>query len=210
MESVITKEHSVKIELTRKIVKVDKRNLYISGVEINKKIGELTEKENVLFKQDQDFINFSAKKNDLESNLYDVKNMIQSNRLENSQCDGKNVNDYLMEIEDKIINSANKLEDLKPLEENLKKVILSLTPKNVQKEKERIMNVIDKFYKNIEDEGNNLKLGKRTRFTETEIKDVKNMLDHFRKKLGLAINLNEVKNLDRDFEVEKRKFPFLF
>ena len=210
MESVITKDDSVKIELTRNIVKVDKRNLYISGNEINKKIGELTEKENVLFKQDQDFINFSAKKNDLESNLYDVKNMIQSNRLENSQCDGKNVNDYLAEIEDKIINNANKLEDLKPLEENLKNVILSVTPKNVQKEKERIMNIIDKFYKNIEDEGNNLKLGKRTRFTETEIKDVKNMLDHFRKKLGLAINLNEVKNLDRDFEVEKRKFPFLF
>ena len=209
MESVVTKDHSTKIELTKSIVKVVKRNLYISGSEINKKVGELAEKENVLFEQDQDFINLSIKKNDLESNLYDVKNMIQSNNLENNQCDGKSISFCLREIEDQITNNVNKLEDLKPLEENLKNILLSVTPKNVQREKERILGIINKFSKSIEDAANNLKQGKRSKFTENEIRDVKNMLEHFKKKLHLAINLNDVKNLNRDFEGEKRKFPML-
>ena len=65
LESVLTKDNSVKIDLNKNIIKIAKRGLYLSANESNKVIAELSYNEENLFKKDKDFIDFSAKKNSL-------------------------------------------------------------------------------------------------------------------------------------------------
>ena len=198
IESIITKDDSVKISLNKNIVKVVKRGLYLSQNEKNKIIGGLSYTENNIFQKDQDFLNFSVKKNDLESTLYKVKNLIQNKKLEKNNYNGKNIITCLQEIEDQINDSHDKIFDLAPIEENLNNIIKSITPSYVAKEKEKMMNEIDNCKKKV-DEGK-IKLG------EKETNDALNMLTHFKKLLNLVIDLNEVQNLNREFNAEKRKY----
>ena len=70
LESIINKDNTLKINLDKGIIKIVKRGLYLSQSQKNKIIAGLNYTEQILFKKDQDFINFSSKKNSLESNLY--------------------------------------------------------------------------------------------------------------------------------------------
>ena len=198
LESVLTKDKSEKIELNKNLIRIAKRGLYLSANEDNKIIGELSYNEDNLFKKDQDFIDFSAKKNNLESNFYNVKNIIQNKNLNNAECEGKNIMTCLQEIEDKLNESYNKIIDLSPIEDYLNKIILSITPNDVSKEKEKMADEVANCQKNI-DEGKS-KLGTK------EKNDANNMLDYFRKKLYLIIDLNDLKNLNKEFNAEKKKY----
>ena len=91
MESIIDKNSSVEIKLKKDIIRIAKRGLYLGHNTKNKIIAGLTYIENSIFQKDQDFLNFSAKKNDLESTLYKVKNLIQNKNLENNDYNGKNI-----------------------------------------------------------------------------------------------------------------------
>ena len=198
LESVLTKDNSVKIDLNKYIIKIAKRGLYLSTSQNNKIIGEMTSNEENLFKKDQDFIDFSDKKNNLESTFYNVKNLIQNKNLSNADYNGKNVMSCLEEIENQINDNYNKIFDLSPIEDYLNKILLSITPSDVSKEKDKMLNEVEKYQKNIDD-------GK-TKLDQNEINDAKNMLDYFRKKLHLVIDLNELKNLNKEFNAEKRKY----
>ena len=198
LESVLTKDNSVKIDLNKNIIKIAKRGLYLSTSQNNKIIGEMTSNEENLFKKDQDFIDFSDKKNNLESTFYNVKNLIQNKNLSNADYNGKNVMSCLEEIENQINDNYNKIFDLSPIEDYLNKILLSITPSDVSKEKDKMLNEVEKYQKNIDD-------GK-TKLDQKEINDAKNMLDYFRKKLHLVIDLNELKNLNKEFNSEKRKY----
>ncbi len=85
-----------------------------------------------------------------------------------------------------------------PLEDYLNKIIASITPSNVAREKEKMINEINKYKKT-------LKEGK-TKLNEKELNDANNMLDYFKKKLALVIDINEIKNLNKEFNAEKRKY----
>ena len=74
LESVINKDNTVKISLEKNVVKIVKRGLYLSQAQKNKIIAGLSYTEQNLFKIDQDFINFSTKKN--EDKLNDNYNQI--------------------------------------------------------------------------------------------------------------------------------------
>ena len=198
IESVINKDNSVKINLEKNIIKVVKRGLYLSQKEVNKVIAELSYNENNLFKKDLDFLNFSANKNELESTFYKVKNLIQNKNLTNENYDGKNIMSCLQEIEDKINETHDKIFDLAPTKEYLDKIVSSLTPSNVAKEKEKIINEINNYQKKIE-EG-------KVRLGDKEKNDAKNMLDYFIKQLYLVIDIKEVQNLNREFNSEKKKY----
>ena len=198
IESVINKDNSIKINLDKSIIRIVKRGLYLSQNEKNKKIGELTSTENQLFKQDQDFLNFSDKKNNLESTYYNIKNLIQSKNLTNNDCDGKNIMTCLTEIENQLNDSHNKIFDLTPIEDYLNKIMASITPSNVDAEKQKLTNEINDYKKKIDD-------GK-TKLDEKGINDAVNMIEYFKKQLYLAIDLKDVQNLRKEFNTEKRKY----
>ena len=198
LESVLTKDNSVKIDLNKNIIKIAKRGLYLSANESNKVIAELSYNEENLFKKDKDFIDFSAKKNSLESTFYNVKNLIQNKNLSGTEYEGKNIMTCMQEIENQINDNYNKIFDLSPIEDYLNKIVASITPSDVAQEKDKMINEVNKYQKSIDD-------GK-TKLGQKELNDATNMLDYFRKKLYLVIDQKELKDLNKEFNAEKRKY----
>ena len=195
LESIINKDNSVKISLDKDVVKIVKRGLYLSQAQKNKIIAGLNYTEQNLFKIDQEFINFSAKKNSLEGDFYNVKNMIQNKNLTNAQYNGKNIMTCMQEIEDKLNDNYNQIFDLTPLEQYLDQIIQSITPKDIADEKNKILNEISEYQNRV----NGISDAK-------ERNDAVNMLLYFKKKLRLIVDMNELRNLIGEFNNEKGKY----
>ena len=194
LESIINKDNTVKINLEKSIIKIVKRGLYLSQAQKNKIIAELNYTEQNLFKIDQDFINFSAKKNSLEGDFYNVKNLLQNKNLTNAQYNGKNIMSCMQEIEDQLNDSYNKIFDLAPLEDYLYKIVQSITPNDIAIEKNRVMNEISGYEQRL----NSLDAKRKN--------DASNMLEYFKKKLQLIVDMNEFRKLMDEFNGEKRKY----
>ena len=196
LESVINKDKSLKIDLDKSIIKIAKRGLYLSQAQKNKIIAELNYTEQNLFKIDQEFIDFSARKNNLESHFYNVKNLIQNKNLTNSSYNGKNIMTCMQEIEDKLNDNYNEIIDLTPIEDYLQKIIESITPKDIANEKNKIMNEISGYEQRLN--GGNYDTKTRN--------DAVNMMEYFKKKLKLIVDMNELSNLKRELNNEKIKY----
>ena len=196
LESIINKDNSVKISLDKNIIKIVKRGLYLSQSQRNKIIAELNYTEKNLFKIDEEFINFSARKNSLEGDFYKVKNLVQNKNLTNVQYNGKNIMSCLQEIEDQLNDSYNKIIDLTPIENYLHNIVQSITPNDIAKEKEKIMQEINNYQQRI----NNGNLDQKTK------NDAENMLEYFQKKLHFIVDMNELRNLIGEFNNEKSKY----
>ncbi len=195
LESVINKDNTVKISLEKNVVKIVKRGLYLSQAQKNKIIAGLSYTEQNLFKIDQDFINFSTKKNSLEGDFYNVKNMIQNKNLTNSTYNGKNIMTCMQEIEDKLNDNYNQIFDLTPIEQYLDQIIQSITPKEIADEKNKILNEINGYEQRVNG------------ITDLKMKnDAVNMLLYFKKKLRLIVDMNELRNLMGEFNNEKGKY----
>ena len=195
LESVINKDNTVKISLEKNVVKIVKRGLYLSQAQKNKIIAGLSYTEQNLFKIDQDFINFSTKKNSLEGDFYNVKNMIQNKNLTNSTYNGKNIMTCMQEIEDKLNDNYNQIFDLTPIEQYLDQIIQSITPKDIADEKNKILNEINGYEQRVNG------------ITDLKMKnDAVNMLLYFKKKLRLIVDMNELRNLMGEFNNEKGKY----
>ena len=195
LESIINKDNTVKISLDKDVVKIVKRGLYLSQAQKNKIIAGLNYTEQNLFKIDQEFINFSAKKNSLEGDFYNVKNMIQNKNLTNAQYNGKNIMTCMQEIEDKLNDNYNQIFDLTPIEQYLDQIIQSITPKDIADEKNKILNEISEYQNRV----NGISDAK-------ERNDAVNMLLYFKKKLRLIVDMNELRNLIGEFNNEKGKY----
>ena len=104
----------------------------------------------------------------------------------------------MQEIENQINDNYNKIFDLSPIEDYLNKIVASITPSDVTQEKDKMMNEVNKYQKSIDD-------GK-TKLGQKELNDANNMLDYFRKKLYLVIDQKELKELNKEFNAEKRKY----
>ena len=196
LESIVNKDNSVKISLDKNIIKIVKRGLYLSQSQRNKIIAELNYTEKNLFKIDEEFINFSARKNSLEGDFYKVKNLVQNKNLTNVQYNGKNIMSCLQEIEDQLNDSYNKIIDLTPIENYLHNIVQSITPNDIAKEKEKMMQEINNYQQRI----NNGNLDQKTK------NDAENMLEHFQKKLHFIVDMNELRNLIGEFNNEKSKY----
>ena len=196
LESIVNKDNSVKISLDKNIIKIVKRGLYLSQSQRNKIIAELNYTEKNLFKIDEEFINFSARKNSLEGDFYKVKNLVQNKNLTNVQYNGKNIMSCLQEIEDQLNDSYNKIIDLTPIENYLHNIVQSITPNDIAKEKEKMMQEINNYQQRI----NNGNLDQKTK------NDAENMLEYFQKKLHFIVDMNELRNLIGEFNNEKSKY----
>ena len=196
LESIVNKDNSVKISSDKNIIKIVKRGLYLSQSQRNKIIAELNYTEKNLFKIDEEFINFSARKNSLEGDFYKVKNLVQNKNLTNVQYNGKNIMSCLQEIEGQLNDSYNKIIDLTPIENYLHNIVQSITPNDIAKEKEKMMQEINNYQQRI----NNGNLDQKTK------NDAENMLEYFQKKLHFIVDMSELRNLIGEFNNEKSKY----
>ena len=196
-----------KINFSKNLIKVVKRELYPNKTQIDENINLYTQNENNLFKKDEEFINYSFKKNDLESKLYQLKSKIQYNATYNTlQYNNKNVIECLQEIEDKLYENQNNIIDLNPLKEYLDNIINSITPNDIIGFKEQFINQINNCQNIIDQEKEKLKNNQNSKYDKNMINDAMNMLDNFRNKLYLTIDLNELNSLNAEFQSEKIKY----
>jgi molecular chaperone DnaK (HSP70) len=207
LESKVDKNKTVKINFSKDLIKVVKRGLYSSSAEIEKNIKLYSTNENNLFMKDKEFIEFSFKKNNLESKLYNLKGKIQYDSNFNSiQYNNKNVLDCLQEIEDKLNENHHNIFDLKPLENDLDNIIKEITPKNMYEQKEKLLQQINDYIKILNDEKEKLNKKESSKYNAKSINDGLNMLENFKNKLYLILDSNELYNLTTDFENEKIKY----
>jgi hypothetical protein len=196
-----------KINFSKNLIKVVKRELYPNKTQIDENINLYTQNENNLFKKDEEFINYSFKKNDLESKLYQLKSKIQYNATYNTlQYNNKNVIECLQEIEDKLYESHNDIFELNPLKENLDNIIKSITPSNIVASKEQFLNQINEYLNVINLEEEKIRMNQQSKFDKNQINDASNMLENFKNKLYLTIELDELNNLKSEFDSEKIKY----
>jgi hypothetical protein len=196
-----------KINFSKNLIKVVKRGLYLSHDEIEQKVNLYKTNEDILFKKDEEFKNFSFQKNDLESKLYQIKDKIKNNSNINTiQCNGKNVMECLQEIEDKLYESHNDIIELNPLKENLDNIIKSITPDNIVNLKDELLNQIMQYQNIIIQEEEKLRMNQESRFDKNQINDASNMLENFKNTLYLTIDLNDLNNLKSEFDSEKIKY----
>ena len=207
MESIIEKNKSVKINFSRNLIKVVKRELYPSLAQMEKNINLFALNENNLFKKDEEFISFSFKKNSLESKLYNIKGKIQyDNNYNTIQFNGKNIVSCLQEIEDKLNENYKNIFDLTPLQNYLDNIIREITPKNLLAHKEQLLSQINNYQNIINQENEKIKRGQPSKYNQNNIIDALNMLENFRNKLYLILDPNELYNLNQEFENEKMKY----
>ena len=102
----------------------------------------------------------------------------------------------MQEIEDKLNDNYNEIIDLTPIEDYLQKIIESITPKDIANEKNKIMNEISGYEQRLN--GGNYDTKTRN--------DAVNMLEYFKKKLKLIVDMNELSNLKRELNNEKIKY----
>ena len=189
------------------MIKVVARELYPSQNEVNNIIKIYTDNENALFAKDQQFINFSDDKNNLESKLYNIKNKVQSDsNLSNIKYDNKNILDCLYEIENKLNDNHSTIFDLTPLINQLDNIINLITPKDVLNGKGRLLQHISMCQNILDKEKNNLNSGQRSRYTPEIINEAAKMLEHFKSRIYLALSMEEVNNLMREFDNERIKY----
>ena len=212
LESINNKEKEkdkaiVKINEFKNLIKVIKRGLYQSKNEQEKNIDLYTNNEKVLFEKDMKFIEFSNRKNSLESRLYNIKNKIQVNSNFNKiTYNNKNVLECLQEIEDKVNENHQNIFDLSPLEEYLDKIIKEITPKDMAERKAKILNQINEYLNEVALEKEKIDKKENSKFNENSINGAKNMLNNFKNKFYLILDVNELYNTNTEFENEKIKY----
>ena len=207
LESNVENNKPIKINFSRSLIKVVKRELYPSQATIEKNINSYTNHENQLFVNDQAFIDFSFNKNNLESKLYNIKGKIQyNNDLNNLQYNNKNIMQCLQEIEDKIYENQQNIFDITPLENYLDNIIKEITPKNMLEKKQSLTQEINGYINVINQENEKLKMNQPSRYTKDTINDALNMLKNFKNKLYLTLEPNELYNLNVEFDNEKMKY----
>ena len=122
------------------------------------------------------------------------------------QYNNKNVLECLKELVDKLNDSHDKVIDLTSLKETLNNIINSITPQNVIVSKEQLINQIKEYQNKIYLEENNIKNNNKSKYDINMINDALNMLKTFENKIYLIIDINELTNLQAEFENEIIKY----
>ena len=178
------------------IVKVSKRNMYLNSNDLNKTIENIKTNESEFIKTDDEFLKYSNEHNQLESKLYEIKNKINEKNKNDFELNGKKIKDILDECENNLIDSQKKIIDLKDIKTNLENIINVITPEDVKKEKENLMNKINNLK-------NNLDVNK---LTVKQYNDCNNMLNNFNTKIELSDDLNEIKSINNEIDIECKKY----
>ena len=206
LESKVFEEEHMKLELNEKVCKIVKREIYLEKEKEEKIIEEYKNREKILSEIDRNFKNYSKIKNNLLNKLYNVKTKINENNLGENLFDNKKINEIIDEFEQKLIESNDGLLNLDDLSDYLDKVVNNLINDDLKIKTEQLKNKISDYQNRLSEEYTKLLSGNQCLLNENQINDASNMLEHFIKKLNLVLCLDDLNNIDSEFQKEIKKY----
>ena len=166
----------------------------------------MNEREMRLIKIDEDFKIYDAKRNQLEGRCYEIKNKISGKEIENKEFNGKALREVMNDIENNLIDIQSKVTDLTPIEKQFADIFEFMTPPEIANDKKELSDKISNYKNDIVNEQDKIAKGEEGKFTQKQIEDALNMLEHFQTKLGLEDNKSGLTQLINEFNEELKKY----
>ena len=185
---------------------ISKREIYQNPQNRVNLITQMNKKENELIKRDEDFKLYSAKRNQLEGRVYDIKNKISGKPISNQNFNGKPLFEYMSDIENKLNDIQNQITDLSQFQSVIDQVFNFITPSGIIEPKKDLMEQITYYQNNISEEYSKLLSGQNCKFNQNQIEEISNMLEHFKTKTGIEDNIQNLNELKREFILEIKKY----
>ena len=197
---------SIPLSTSNGIIKVTKRDLYQNPKERIDSIKNMNEREMRLIKIDEDFKIYDAKRNQLEGRCYEIKNKISGKEIENKEFNGKTLKEVMNDIENNLIDIQSKVTDLTQIEKQFYDIFEFMTPPEIANEKKELIDNISNYRNEILNEQEKIAKGEEGKFTQKQIEDALNMLEHFKTKLGLEDTKEGLNQLSLEFKEEIKKY----
>jgi molecular chaperone DnaK (HSP70) len=187
-------------------ITISKREIYQNPKNRMNLILQMTKKENELIKRDEDFKLYSNKRNQLEGNVYDIKNKISGKPISNQNFNGKPLSVFINDIENKLNDIQNQITDLSQFQKVIEQIFNFITPSGIVEPKKELMEQISYYQNNVSEEYSKLLSGQNCKFNEKQIEDISNMLGHFKTKIGIEDNIQNLNELKRELISELKKY----
>ena len=188
------------------LITISKREIYQNPKERMNLIVQMSKKENEFIKRDENFKIYSAKRNQLEGRVYDIRNKISGKPISNQMFNGKPLIDFINDIENKLNDIQKQITDLTPFQNLLDQIFNFITPSGIIQPKNDLMGEIVFYQNKISEEYSKLLSGQSCKFNQKEIEDISNMLEHFKTKTGIEDNIQNLNELRREFGEEIKKY----
>ena len=197
---------NIPLTISNGVIKVSKREIYQNPKERIENIKNMNERELRLIKIDEDFKIYDAKRNQLEGRCYEIKNKISGKEIENKDFNGKSLREVLNDIENNLVDIQSKVTDLNPIEKQFEEIFEFMTPSDIINEKKEFLEKIKNYKNDIINEQDKIAKGEEGKYTQKQIEDALNMLEHFQTKLGLEDNKSGLTQLINEFNAELKKY----
>ena len=188
------------------LITISKREIYQNPKERMNLIVQMSKKENEFIKRDENFKIYSAKRNQLEGRVYDIRNKISGKPISNQMFNGKPLIEFINDIENKLNTIQKQITDLTPFQNLLDQIFNFITPRGIIQPKNDLMSEILFYQNKISEEYSKLLSGQSCKFNQKEIEDISNMLEHFKTKTGIEDNIQNLNELRREFGEEIKKY----
>ena len=185
---------------------ISKREIYQNPQNRVNLITQMNKKENELIKRDEDFKLYSAKRNQLEGRVYDIKNKISGKPISNQNFNGKPLSVFINDIENKLNDIQNQITDLSQFQKVIEQIFNFITPSGIVEPKKELMEQISFYQNNVSEEYSKLLSGQNCKFNQNQIEEISNMLEHFKTKTGIEDNIQNLNELKREFILEIKKY----
>jgi hypothetical protein len=188
------------------LITISKREIYQNPKERMNLIVQMSKKENEFIRRDENFKIYSAKRNQLEGRVYDIRNKISGKPISNQMFNGKPLIEFINDIENKLNTIQKQITDLTPFQNLLDQIFNFITPRGIIQPKNDLMSEILFYQNKISEEYSKLLSGQSCKFNQKEIDDISNMLEHFKTKTGIEDNIQNLNELRREFGEEIKKY----
>ena len=206
LESRVFEEEYMKLEVNNNVFKIIKREIYPEKEETEKMIEKYKNREKILFEVDKNFKNYSKIKNNVLNKLYNIKSKINENNLGENIFENRKISEILDEIENKLIDSNDGLLNLDNINDYLDKVVNNFTNDDLKNKVLALKNKITDYQNRLSEEYTKLLSGSQSPLNENQINDASNMLIHFIKKLNFILSVDDLNNIDNEFQKEIKKY----
>ena len=110
------------------------------------------------------------------------------------------------DIENNLIDIQSKITDLSPIEKQFSDIFEFMTPPEIVNEKKELIDKITNYKNDVINEQDKIAKGEEGKFTQKQIEDSLNMLEHFKTKLGLEDTKEGLNQLTQEFNQEIKKY----
>ena len=206
LESKIFEQEFMKFENNDNIYKIINNRMYSEKNENEKMIQEYLLKEKALFDKDRNYKNYLKQKNNLLNKLFNIKNKINESGLGDIIFEDRKINAILEDIENNLNDLNNEYINLDELFNYLDKIANSLISDDLKQKTNDFKNKISDYQTKLSEEYLKLLSGEKSCLNENQINNASNMLEHFVKKLNLILSVDDLKNLEDEFQNEIKKY----